>query len=108
MEIKLNDPFVKEITFDTFEKFFFNMLRTNQGAVNTQKAMFYKFLEYELQITFNFENFVIFFKIPYSEVRNKYPNLNNDGDVKLSEYEHAPYIIKFLEEYTFGRGIKEI
>jgi len=106
METTIRDYSVKKIKFEEFEKSFFESLKP--GVSNN--VIFYKFLKEGLEISFGFDNFIVTTYKSYSEIKQKFPNSENDSDVVLDDTSDIlhPSVKKFILFYTHNRGIEEM
>lgn len=106
MEIILKDYKIKRISFEEFEKSFFEALKP--GALDN--IIFYKFLAEGVEISFSYDNFIIYTIESYKNIKEKFPGSENDTEVVLSDenpFLH-PSVKKFIIYYTHNRGIKEM
>jgi len=94
---------LKKITFENFEKNFYEALSpTINGNI-----IFYNFSDYEIILSFSWDNFIIETSLSYENILNMFPNSENDIEVTTSDMKLHPAIIKFISQYTYGRGIEE-
>ena len=104
MQVEIPTPQIKKISFESYEKYFTEALRSPDDT----HILFYKKLPNEIEISFSWENFIIIINIPYSQILEIYEGQNmNIADVTLSDKEEHPILIKFFTDYLFNRGIPE-
>lgn len=103
MDITIPQINIKEVSFEEFEKSFFEALKP---AVSN-KVIFVKFVNDGLVISFSFDNFVIFTKETYENIKTKFPDSDNDADILMEDERIHPSILKFIQYYTYERGIEE-
>lgn len=105
MEVTVKSPQVKEVTFEDYQKFFMEALDA-QGP--PYHLLFYRKAPEGIQISFNWDNFIIFTKISYPEILELYKDTNlHVADVVLSDQSDHPVLLKFYADYLFNRGIPE-
>jgi len=103
MDIKIPQPNIKEVSFEEFEKTFFEALKP---AVSN-KVIFYKLFSDGVALSFSFDNFIIFTKESYENIKQKFPNSEKDAEVIIEDEDIHPSITKFINHYTYERGIEE-
>ena len=104
MEIQINNPQVKNISLEDYEKFFMEGLKNPDNY----HLLFYKKTGEGIIISFSWDNFIIIVNTPYSQILEIYKDQNLDtADVKLSDTKDHPILLKFYSDYLFNRGIPE-
>jgi len=104
---------IKRITFETYEKYFYEQLR-HDTTNSTGTALFYRIDDYELVVTFNFTPFIIYFTIGLDKIKEMFQHIKQyDFEVNMEKEilyndEYSPYIHKFIKRYLYNRGIQEI
>jgi hypothetical protein len=106
MELNIKDISVKTISFESFEKYFFEALNPSTN----NNIIFFKLLKDEIQLTFSWDNFIITTTKKYYDIIQMFPNAQNDAEVLLEDDTNLKThssITKFIQQYTHNRGIKE-
>jgi len=99
-------PFIKTIKFNDFRKHFHEALLPTVS----NKVIFYKINENDIEISFSFDNFIIITKEKFISMMQEFPpeSVANDMDVRFDEEnpDLNPSVKKFVIHYMHGRGIK--
>jgi len=105
MEVnKLFNPQVKNIGLQAYEKYFVEALKSPDDT----HILFYTRDDRGFSIQFSWDNFIVQVDVPYSQIIDLYKDTNmNVAQVTLSDSIDHPFIIKFLNDYLFNRGIRE-
>jgi len=107
MEILIKNPAIKRISFSDFEKRFYVALRSDVS----NSVIFYRFIENQgIELSFCFDNFVMITFSSFEETIELFPNAENDADVVLATKNKTthPSVTKFINHYTYNRGIREL
>ena len=104
MQLEIPTPQIKKISFNSYEKYFSEALK----SPDDNHIIFFKKLSDSIEISFAWDGFIIITNITYSQILKIYEGQNmNTADVVLSDKEEHPVLIKFFSDYLFNRGIPE-
>lgn len=103
MQINIPEYQVKNITFETYKKFFLNALKVDSQNYN---ELFYKKLNSGIEISFCASSFIVICFVSYEEIINMYKDISpNDASQDFSVEENNFFLSKFYMEYLLNKGI---